>query len=56
MIDRLYYRCKDIEQWWKNIKFRWKLLAYRDKYRNEQGEKGNTDEQTPPTTTKPMMS
>ena len=46
MIDRLYYRCKDLEQLWRNIKFRRKLLTYRDKYRDvkKQGEKGNSDE------------
>ncbi|MBO7696503.1 MAG: hypothetical protein J6T10_28080 [Methanobrevibacter sp.] len=45
MIDRLYYRVQDLIQLWRNIKFRWKLLTYRDKYRNEpKGEKGNTDE------------
>lgn len=56
MIERLYNRCKDIEQLWRNIKFRWRLLSYRDKYRDVKGEKGNTDEQTPPPATKPMMS
>ena len=46
MIDRLYYRCKDVEKIWRKIRFRRKLLTYRDKYRDvkEQGEKGNTDE------------
>ncbi len=36
MIDRLYYRCKDIEQLWRDIKLRWKLLTYRDKFKDEQ--------------------
>jgi hypothetical protein len=44
MIDWLYYRCKDIEKLWKNIKFRWKLLAYRDKYKDVKGEKRDTNE------------
>ena len=43
MIDRLYYRLKDLEQLWRNIKFRRQLLTYRDKYRNEQkGERTKT--------------
>ena len=44
MIDWLYYRCKDLEKLWRNIKMRWKLLSYKDKYKDEQREKGNTDE------------
>ena len=46
MIDWLYYRCKDLEKLWGKIKFRWKLLSYRDKYRDvkEQGKKRDTNE------------
>lgn len=40
MIDRLYYRLKDLEQLWRNIKTRRKLLTYRDKFRNEQKGEG----------------
>ena len=39
MIDWLYYRTKDIERWWKDIKFRWKLLSYKDKYKDVKREK-----------------
>lgn len=58
MIDRLYYRVQDVVRLWKNAKFRWKLLTYRDKYKDvkEQGEKGNTNEQAPSSSTEPMMS
>lgn len=46
MIDRLYYRVQDLVKLWGAIKFRRKLLTYRDKYRNvkKQGEKGNSNE------------
>ena len=46
MIDRLYYRCQDLVKLWRNIKTRWKLLSYRDKYRDvkEQREKRDTNE------------
>lgn len=39
IVDRLYNRVWDIERLWRNIKFRWKLLSYRDKYKNGGGDK-----------------
>lgn len=56
MVDRLYYRLKDLEQLWRNIKTRRKLLTYRDKYRDEQRKEGNTDEQASSAASKPRLS
>lgn len=41
MVERLYRRVQEVKRLWKNIKFKRKILTYKDKYSN-----GDWDKQT----------
>lgn len=44
MVERLYRRVQEVKRLWKDIKFKRKILTYKDKLLDEQvkGEKGNS--------------
>jgi hypothetical protein len=39
MVERLYNRVQEVKKLWGEIKFKWHILSYRDKYKHEQGER-----------------
>lgn len=38
MVERLYRRVQEVKRLWKDIKFKRKILTYKDKYSNGDGE------------------